>query len=93
MVVMAYATAGTLEDALDNNKFQSPAEVVRLLAGIARGMEAVHVHKIIHLDIKPHNIFLGADDTARWLGSILPREAVGAHAAVERERRAPRTFY
>jgi tRNA A-37 threonylcarbamoyl transferase component Bud32 len=59
MVVMAYASAGTLEDALDSNKFQAAAAYVRLLAGIARGMEAVHVHKIIHLDLKPENVLIG----------------------------------
>ena len=59
MVVMAYASAGTLEDALDSNKFQAAAAYVRLLAGIARGMEAVHVHKIIHLDLKPEDVLIG----------------------------------
>ena len=58
MVVMAYAPLGTLQDALDENQFQANAEVVRLLAGIARGMEAVHAHKIIHLDLKPENVCL-----------------------------------
>ena len=58
MVVMAYAPLGTLQDALNENQFQANAEVVRLLAGIARGMEAVHAHKIIHLDLKPENVCL-----------------------------------
>ena len=56
MVVMAYAPLGTLQDAFDENKFTGIAEVARLLAGIARGMEAVHAHKIIHLDLKPENV-------------------------------------
>lgn len=59
MVLMAYAPSGTLEDALDANEFQSVSEVVRLLAGISRGMEAVHAHKIIHLDLKPENVLIG----------------------------------
>ena len=59
MVLMAYATEGTLQDALDNNRFQSTAECVRLLCGVARGMEAVHAHKIIHLDLKPENVLIG----------------------------------
>ena len=66
MVLMAYAPGGTLQDALDVNKFQSNSEIVRLLAGIARGMEAVHAHKIIHLDLKPENVLIGPRDVP-WI--------------------------
>ncbi|KOO29592.1 mitogen-activated protein kinase kinase kinase 12-like protein, partial [Chrysochromulina tobinii] len=59
MVLMSYAPSGTLQDALDNRQFQTPLAMVRLLAGIARGMEAVHAHKIIHLDLKPENVLIG----------------------------------
>ena len=44
MVVMAFAPTGTLQAALDAHRFEGNWEVVRLLAGIARGMEAVHAH-------------------------------------------------
>ena len=30
-----------------------------MLAGIARGMGAVHMQKLIHLDLKPENVLLG----------------------------------
>jgi serine/threonine protein kinase len=40
--------------------------MVRLLAGIARGMEAVHAHKIIHLDLKPENVLIGPLDVP-WI--------------------------
>jgi serine/threonine protein kinase len=43
-------------------RFASITSVVTLLAGVARGMEAVHAHKIIHLDLKPENILLSADN-------------------------------
>eukprot|EP00900_Chrysochromulina_parva_P006723 jgi/Chrpa1/16051/Chrysochromulina_OHIO_Genome00018894-RA len=59
MILMSYAPSGTLQDALDKHKFQTPSAIVRLLAGIARGMEAVHAHKIIHLDLKPENVLIG----------------------------------
>jgi len=39
---------------------------VALLSGIARGMEAVHAHNLIHLDLKPDNILLGPDNVP-WL--------------------------
>jgi serine/threonine protein kinase len=59
MILMSYAPSGTLQDALDNNMFQTISAIVRLLAGVARGMEAVHAHKIIHLDLKPENVLIG----------------------------------
>ena len=66
MLLMSYAPSGTLQDALDNHKFQTPLETVQLLAGIARGMEAVHAHKIIHLDLKPENVLIGPLDVP-WI--------------------------
>ena len=61
-VVMALAPSGTLQDALDAHRFKGNSEVVRLLAGIARGMEAVHAHALIHLDLKPENVLIGPLD-------------------------------
>ena len=61
-IVMAHARGGSLEQALHEGRFASIAAVVTLLAGIARGMEAVHAHKIVHLDLKPANVLLGPDD-------------------------------
>jgi len=66
MILMGYAPSGTLQDALDDHQFQTPLAMVRLLAGIARGMEAVHAHKIIHLDLKPENVLIGPLDVP-WI--------------------------
>lgn len=66
MILMSYAPSGTLQDALDDHQFQTPSTIVRLLAGIARGMEAVHAHKIIHLDLKPENVLIGPLDVP-WI--------------------------
>jgi serine/threonine protein kinase len=62
MILMSYAPSGTLQDALDNNMFQTISAIVRLLAVVARGMEAVHAHKIIHLNLKPENVLIGPLD-------------------------------
>jgi len=66
MVVMAFAPTGTLQAALDAHRFEGNWEVVRLLAGIARGMEAVHAHALIHLDLKPENVLIGPHDVP-WI--------------------------
>ena len=68
-LVMAYAPSGTLQDALEKNKFQSPVEVVRMLAGVARGMEAVHSHGLMHLDLKPENVLIGPLDVP-WISDF-----------------------
>ena len=65
-VVMALAPSGTLQDALDAHRFQGNLEVACLLAGIARGMEAVHAHALIHLDLKPENVLIGPLDVP-WI--------------------------
>ena len=65
-VVMALAPSGTLQDALDAHRFEGNLEVVRLLAGIARGLEAVHAHALIHLDLKPENVLIGPHDVP-WI--------------------------
>ena len=41
-----------------------PPRAVRLAAGIARGLEAIHAEGILHRDLKPHNILLAPDDRA-----------------------------
>merc|ERR1719424_1863408 len=61
-LVMAYAAGGALDDAVREGRFASINAVITLLAGVARGMEAVHAHKIIHLDLKPENVLLSADN-------------------------------
>ena len=66
MVLMSYAPSGTLQDALSNHLIQQPLAMVRLLAGIAHGIEAVHAHKIIHLDLKPENVLIGPLDVP-WI--------------------------
>ena len=66
-VVMALAS-GHLGDRLAS-RTSSLVLDARLLGGIARGMAAVHAHKILHLDLKPENV-LRAPDGTPWVSDF-----------------------
>jgi hypothetical protein len=68
-LVMEYAPNGSLHSALTNHqKTQRPlAEdtVWRYMLQLLLGLHAIHTNHIVHRDIKPHNIFLSADDSVK----------------------------
>ncbi|WP_431035345.1 serine/threonine-protein kinase [Streptomyces sp. P6-2-1] len=55
--VMEYADAGTVEDLLTAGP-PPLAEALRLVAGAATGVAALHAAGIVHRDIKPSNVLL-----------------------------------
>jgi serine/threonine protein kinase len=69
-LVMEYAPNGSLHTVLQQHqRTQRPlAEdtVWRYTLQLLLGLHTIHtVHRVVHRDIKPHNIFLGADDTVK----------------------------
>jgi len=55
-IVMEYADAGTLSQALSLQGFLAPFEALSVAMDICKGLRAVHSKGIIHRDIKPANV-------------------------------------
>src|SRR5262249_10594645 len=60
-IAMEYVDGVTLERLLWRRHRLTPAEVIPLGAGIARGLAAAHELGIVHSDVKPANVLLGRD--------------------------------
>lgn len=57
-IVMEYMDGPTLNDYLDEKGVLSAQETVDIIYSIALGLNHAHANKIIHRDIKPHNILM-----------------------------------
>ena len=63
-IVMEYIDGATLYERMSTESF-SASRAVNIALDICRGLTAVHAQNIIHRDIKPQNILLTSDDTAK----------------------------
>ncbi|MDF2975640.1 MAG: serine/threonine protein kinase [Actinomycetospora sp.] len=61
-LVMEYVAAPSLADLLEREGPLAPARVAAIGAQIAEGLAAMHERGIVHRDVKPANIMIGADD-------------------------------
>ena len=62
-LVMEYVAAPSLADLLDREGSLPPARVAGIGAQIAEGLAAMHERGIVHRDVKPANVMIGAGDT------------------------------
>lgn len=64
-LAMEYVEGGTLADRLARETRLPPAEVLRLAEGLLGGLAAAHRAGVVHGDVKPDNVLLGADGAPR----------------------------
>ncbi|RYZ06072.1 MAG: serine/threonine protein kinase [Comamonadaceae bacterium] len=81
-MVMNYLDGATLQDFIVTARELKKAKVFRestirsLFDEILRGLRVVHQHKMLHLDIKPANIFVTDDDRAVMIDFGAAREVL-----------------
>jgi serine/threonine protein kinase len=62
-LVLPFIDGGNLGVALIKETFLSWQQRLMILLGVAKALEHVHARKYLHLDLKPDNILLRADNT------------------------------
>ncbi|HEV2281569.1 MAG TPA: Stk1 family PASTA domain-containing Ser/Thr kinase [bacterium] len=61
-IAMEFVEGGTLRDLLRRRERLSEATALRIAAEVADALAYAHARRVIHRDIKPHNILLTADE-------------------------------
>lgn len=65
-IVMELIEGGSLRDTLREHPLGLPLhEALRIIRQIAAGLETAHASGVIHRDMKPENVLMGNDGTAR----------------------------
>lgn len=64
-LVMELVEGGSLGQQVFQQGYLAPARVVRIAQQIGSALDLAHQHQLIHRDVKPENILLGADGQAK----------------------------
>ena len=91
--VMEYVEGHTLHDELERGKSFSEEEALRIITQIARALAHAHERGLIHRDVKPKNIMITTDGTAKLADMGLARLAADEQAAQAEAGKAYGTPY
>ncbi|MGH3670461.1 MAG: serine/threonine-protein kinase, partial [Pseudonocardiaceae bacterium] len=76
-LVMEYVPSRSLAQILTQHGPLIPQQVTHLGAQIASALEAVHAHGVVHRDVKPGNVLVTADGTAKLTDFGISRPITG----------------
>ncbi|MFP4104945.1 MAG: serine/threonine-protein kinase [Phycisphaerae bacterium] len=91
--VMEYVEGHSVFDELDGGKIFSEAEALDIVIQVARALEHAHAQDLIHRDVKPKNIMLTPDGTAKLADMGLARASTDMETAQAEAGRAFGTPY
>jgi serine/threonine protein kinase len=81
-MVMQYERGRTLQEHIQKHRGEIKETFIRnVFARLLNGLREVHAHKLLHLDIKPANIYLRIDGNPVLLDFGAARQALGSDAA------------
>ena len=83
--VMEYVEGHTVFDEIQDNTRLDEEEAIKIILETARGLEHAHKAGLIHRDVKPQNIMITKDGTAKLADLGLARVANAAEIAEEEE--------
>src|SRR5690554_2310666 len=64
-LALEYCAGGTLDQRLLEKRIGDLERASLLVADVAAGLEQTHAQQVLHRDVKPANVFLTADGTAK----------------------------